>query len=266
MIAGAGHAAGQVVASLKQKKFDGNIVLVGEESYLPYQRPPLSKKFLAGEMAAERLFFKPVSFYDEPNIDVRLNTRITAIDRSAKTLAADNGDSIRYDTLILAIGSHARRVPVVGHELEGVHYLRSIRDVNRIRQGLESARRLVIVGAGYIGLEVAAVTRQLGLEVTVIEMADRVMSRVVSPEVSAFYQGEHRARGVDLKLSTGLAAFLGDRRVTAVETTNDLRIDTDLAVIGVGISVGSDPTSLFVTASPDVTSIVVSSESVSLPP
>ena len=240
MIAGAGHAAGQVVASLKQKKFDGNIVLIGEESYLPYQRPPLSKKFLAGEMAAERLFFKPESFYDEPNIEVRLNTRITAIDRSAKTLAADNGDSIRYDTLILAIGSHARRVPVVGHELEGVHYLRSIRDVNRIRQGLESARRLVIVGAGYIGLEVAAVTRQLGLEVTVIEMADRVMSRVVSPEVSAFYQGEHLTRGVDLKLSTGLGAFLGDRRVTAVETTNDLRIDTDLVVIGVGIQPNTD--------------------------
>ena len=235
MIAGAGHAAGQVVASLKRKNFDGDIVLVGEESYLPYQRPPLSKKFLAGEMAAERLFFKPESFYDEPNIDVRLNTRITAIDRSAKTLAADNGDSIRYDTLILALGSHARRVPVEGDELEGVHYLRSIRDVNRIRQGLESARRLVIVGAGYIGLEVAAVTRQLGFEVTVIEMADRVMSRVVSPEVSAFYQGEHLARGVDLQLSTGLCTLLGDRRVTAVETTNDRTIDTDLVIIGVGI-------------------------------
>ncbi len=240
MIAGAGHAAGQVVASLKQKKFDGDIVLVGEESYLPYQRPPLSKKFLAGELAAERLFLKPESFYDEPNIDVRLNTRITAIDRSAKTLAVDNGDSIRYDTLILAIGAHARRVPVEGHELEGVHYLRSIRDVNRIRQGLEGARRLVIVGAGYIGLEVAAVTRQLGLEVTVIEMADRVMSRVVSPEVSAFYQGEHLARGVDLQLSTELGAFLGDRHVTAVETTDDCTIDTDLVVIGVGIQANTD--------------------------
>ena len=217
VIAGAGHAAGQVLASLKHKKFDGDIVLVGEEAYLPYQRPPLSKKFLAGEMAAERLHFKPESFYDDPNIDVRLNTRITAIDRSAKNLTVESGDNIRYDTLILTLGSHARHVPVDGHELEGVHYLRSIRDVNGIRQELERAQRLVIVGAGYIGLEVAAVTRQLGLEVTVIDMADRVMSRVVSPEVSSFYEGEHLARGVDLQLSTGLGAFRGNRRVAAVE-------------------------------------------------
>jgi len=235
VIAGAGHAAGQVVASLKQKEFDGDIVLVGEEAFLPYQRPPLSKKFLAGEIAAERLHFKPDSFYDDPNIDVRLHTRITAIDRSTKTLSAENGDAISYDTLILALGSRVRDVPVEGHELEGVHYLRSIRDVNAIRQELESAQRLVIVGAGYIGLEVAAVTRQLGLDVTVIEMADRVMSRVVSPEVSAFFAGEHIARGVDLRLATGLSAFRGDRRVAAVEITDGHMIDTDFVVVGAGI-------------------------------
>ncbi len=235
VIAGAGHAAGQVVASLKQKRFDGDIVLVGDEAFLPYQRPPLSKKFLAGEMAAERLHFKPESFYDDPHIDVRLNTRITAIDRSAKSLRTENGDSISYDTLILALGSRARIVPVEGHELEGVHYLRSIRDVNGIRRELESAQRLVIVGAGYIGLEVAAVTRQLGLDVTVIDMADRVMSRVVSPKVSAFYQREHRTRGVDLQLSTGLGAFRGERRVAAVETTDGRMIETDFVVVGVGI-------------------------------
>ncbi len=235
VIAGAGHAAGQVLASLKQKKFDGDIVLIGEEAFLPYQRPPLSKKFLAGEMAAERLHFKPESFYDDSNIDVRLNTRITAIDRSAKNLTVESGDNISYDTLILTLGSRARDVPVDGHELEGVHYLRNIRDVNGIRQEFERAQRLVIVGAGYIGLEVAAVTRQLGLEVTVIDMADRVMSRVVSPEVSSFYEGEHLARGVDLQLSTGLGAFHGNHRVAAVETTGGHMIETDFAVIGAGI-------------------------------
>lgn len=235
VIAGAGHAAGQVVASLKQKKFDGDIVLVGEEAFLPYQRPPLSKKFLAGEMAAERLHFKPESFYDDPRIDVRLNTRITAIDRSAKSLRTEEGDSISYDTLILALGAHAREVPVAGHELEGVHYLRSIRDVNNIRQELENAQRLVIVGAGYIGLEVAAVTRQLGLDVTVIEMADRVMSRVVSAEVAAFFQREHLARGVALRLATELGAFRGERRVAAVETMDGSTIETDFVIIGVGI-------------------------------
>lgn len=234
-IAGAGHAAGQVVATLKQKKFAGNIVLVGDEVYLPYQRPPLSKKFLAGEMPAERLYVKPQSFYDDDNIDVRLNTRITAIDRAARNLRTEADDAIHYDTLILATGSRAREVPVPGGDLKGVHYLRSIGDVDAIRAELGSAQKLVIVGAGYIGLEVAAVTRKLGLTVTVVEMADRVMSRVVSPQVSAFYEREHRAEGVTLELGTGLKAFQGDGRIAAVETTDGRTFEADFAVVGVGI-------------------------------
>jgi len=235
VIAGAGHAAGQVVASLVQKKFDGSIVLVGDESFLPYQRPPLSKKFLAGEMSAERLFFRPASFYENAGTDVRLSTRISAIDPSAKTLATENGDEIAFDTLVLATGSRVRVIPVEGHDLAGVHYLRNIDDVNNIRAALEHAKRVVIVGAGYIGLEVAAVTRLLGFDVTVIEMADRVLSRVVSPQISEFFQNEHRARGVKLELSTGLKAFVGDNRVTAVETTDGRRFDADLAIVGAGI-------------------------------
>jgi len=235
VIAGAGHAAGQVVATLVQKKFAGNIVLVGDESFLPYQRPPLSKKFLAGEMPAERLFFRPASFYENAGADVRLNTRISAIDRAAKTLATANGEEIAYDTLVLATGSRVRVIPVEGTELAGVQYLRSIYDVNNIRAALEHAERVVIVGAGYIGLEVAAVTRQLGFDVTVIEMADRVMSRVVSPQISEFYQNEHSARGVKLELSTGLKAFVGDNRVTAVETTDGRRFAADLVIVGAGI-------------------------------
>jgi 3-phenylpropionate/trans-cinnamate dioxygenase ferredoxin reductase component len=235
VIAGAGHAAGQVVATLKQKQFDGDIVLVGEEAYLPYQRPPLSKKFLAGELDAERLHFKPASFYEDPNIEPRLSTRVTAIDLAAKSLATANHDVIHYDTLVVATGSRARAIPVAGSELGGVQYLRSIDDVNAIREKLKNANRLVIIGAGYIGLEVAAVTRQLGLEVTVIEMADRVMSRVVSEQVSAFFQDEHIARGVQLELSTGLKAFHGDVDLNVVETTDGHMIEADCAIIGAGI-------------------------------
>ena len=235
VIAGAGHAAGQLVASLQQKKFAGDIVLVGDESFLPYQRPPLSKKFLAGEMPAERLFVRPASFYANAGVDVRLQNRVSSIDRSAKRLITEAGDEIGYDSLVLATGSLVRVVPVPGHNLDGVHYLRSIDDVHNIQARLTHAKRIVIIGAGYIGLEVAAVMRQIGLDVTVIEMADRVMSRVVSPQVSAFYHAEHVARGVKLELSTSLKAFVGEDRVTAVEADDGRSFDADLVIVGVGI-------------------------------
>lgn len=235
VIAGAGHAAGQLVVSLKQKQYDGRIVLVGDEPYLPYQRPPLSKKFLAGAMEAERLFVKPASFYDDADIELRLETEIAAIDRDGKCLRSSDGDEIRYDKLVLALGSRARQLPVEGAKLECVHYLRSIADVDGIREDFRPGRRLVVVGAGYIGLEVAAVAQQAGLDVTVIEMADRVMSRVVSPEISDFYQIEHTNQGVRFRLSTGVSAFTGKKRVKSVTTSEGEEIPADLVVIGVGI-------------------------------
>lgn len=235
VIAGAGHAAGQVVATLKQKKFAGRIVLIGDEPYPPYQRPPLSKKFLAGEMPAERLYFKPESFYDDPQIELRLNTRIESIDRDAHQLTTAANEHIDYDKLVLALGSRVRTIPVPGRDLDGIHYLRSIADAEGIRAAVSAGESIVIVGAGYIGLEVAAVCRQLGLDVAVIEMEDRVMSRVVSPQVSEFYQQQHESHGVDLKLSTGLAAFEGDGHVTAVTTSDGQSIAADLVVVGVGI-------------------------------
>ncbi|MCP4332470.1 MAG: FAD-dependent oxidoreductase [Gammaproteobacteria bacterium] len=235
VIAGAGHAAGQIIASLRQQKFAGQIVLVGNEPYLPYQRPPLSKKFLAGEMPAERLYVKPESFYDNPQIDLRLETTVTAIDCAAKTLKIQDGDDIGYDKLILALGSRARTLPVEGANLKRVHYLRSIADVESIRAEFDIGRRLVIIGAGYIGLEVAAVARTLGLDVTVVEMADRVMSRVVSPEISDFYQIEHTNHGVKLRLSTTIAALHGRKHIKCVETSEGEEIPADLVIIGVGI-------------------------------
>ncbi|HSN52508.1 MAG TPA: FAD-dependent oxidoreductase [Woeseiaceae bacterium] len=235
VIAGAGHAAGQVVASLRQKGFGGDIVLVGEEAWLPYQRPPLSKKYLAGELPPERLYFKPADFYVAPGIDVRLQTRITAVDREQRYLTTATGERIPYDTLVLATGSRARPIRVPGSDKRGLHYLRGIDDVSRIRAALDSARNVVIIGGGYIGLEVAAVIRQLGHDVCVIEMADRVMSRVVSPAVSAFFQAEHTAHGVHLLLSTGLEAFEGDAKLSAVQTTGGASIPADLVIAGIGI-------------------------------
>lgn len=234
-IAGAGHAAGQVVATLRQKKFDGSIILIGEEPWLPYQRPPLSKKFLAGELPAERLHFKPESFYDDPGIEVRLETRIDAVDCDGKTLHTTDGETLAFDTLVFATGARPRPLDLPGVELDGIHYLRTIADVTGIRSQLTEGARLVIVGAGYIGLEVAAVASQLNADVTVIEMEDRVMSRVVSPQISTFYQKEHATHGVKLMLSTGISGFSGNGQVTAVDLTNDGQVAADLVVIGIGI-------------------------------
>ena len=235
VIAGAGHAAGQVVASLRQKKFAGRIVLIGEESWLPYQRPPLSKKFLAGALSAERLYFKPASFYDDPDIEVHLGTRITAIDRDACSVISGDGDVFTYDKLVLALGSRPRTLSLPGADLAGIHYLRGIDDVLKIQAEIRSGQRLVIVGAGYIGLEVAAVTAMLGVDVTVVEMEERVMSRVVSPQLSEFYQQEHQAHGVTLKLSTGTSGFSGSKKLQYVLLDNGDKLAADLVVVGVGI-------------------------------
>jgi len=235
VIAGAGHAAGQLVTSLKQQKFAGQIILIGDEPYLPYQRPPLSKKFLSGDLLTERLYVKPPAFYDDPQIEQHLGVCVTSIDRDGKSLQTDNGGDIAYDKLILSLGSRARRLAIEGSDLDGVHYLRNIADVSGIQSELGGKKNVVIVGAGYIGLEVAAVTRQLGHDVTVVEMADRVMSRVVSPEISDFYQIEHASHGVKLRLSTSITAFRGEGRINGVETADGDVIPADFVIVGIGI-------------------------------
>jgi 3-phenylpropionate/trans-cinnamate dioxygenase ferredoxin reductase subunit len=235
VIVGAGHGAGQVAASLRQKKYSSPVTMIGEEAWLPYQRPPLSKKYLAGEMPAERLYFKPESFYDAQDVTTRLRTRVTAIDREAKHVVTDAGDKVPYDDLVLATGSRARIMDVPGIDLDGIHYLRGIDDVDGIRSGFAAGREITIVGAGYIGLEVAAVAAAAGMKVTVVEMAERVMSRVVSVEISAFYQRVHREHGVDIRLGTTLEGFAGDGRVDSVLLGSGERLPTDLVVVGIGI-------------------------------
>lgn len=235
VIVGAGHAAGQAVVTLRQKNFAGKIILLGDEEYYPYQRPPLSKKFLAGEMPAERLYIKPPSFYDDPGIDVRLGTRVTRIDPAGKSVSDAQKNVYAYDDLIIATGARVRKLDLPGSNLPKVHYLRNIQDVTAMHQGMHEGARLVIIGAGYIGLEVAAVAVSKGLQVTVIEMESRVMSRVVSAEVSDFYQAEHIKHGVNLMLSTGLAGFSGSNTVERVNLTDGTSMPADIVLIGVGV-------------------------------
>lgn len=235
VVVGAGHAAGQVAATLRQMNFAGDITLVGEEPWYPYQRPPLSKKFLAGELAAERLYVKPESFYAAANVSLVLDTRVDAIDREKKAILTSDGNSYAYDVLVLALGSQPRRVNLPGSDLDGVSYLRTISDAEYLRERLLGGCKLTIVGAGYIGLEVAAVASRMGARVTVVELLDRVMSRVVSEEISAFYDAEHRRQGVEIMLNTKISEFCGNERLESVALENNDPIETDLALIGIGV-------------------------------
>lgn len=235
VIIGAGHAAGQTAASLRQKGFTGRIVMIGDESYLPYQRPPLSKAFLAGELELERLFFKPEKFWPEHDVETRLNTRVEKIDRNTKTLSLNDGETVGYDKLVLATGSRVRELPIPGHELAGVHYLRSISDVDAFRPAFKAGARLVIVGGGYIGLEVAAVGRKTGLDVTVLETESRVMNRVVATEVSEFFQQMHTEEGVHLELGRRVQEIRGDGKVEEVSCADGFSVPADICIIGIGI-------------------------------
>ena len=235
IIAGAGHAAGQAAASLRQKKFAGRIVMIGEEAYVPYQRPPLSKKFLAGELETERLFFKPADFYPQHDIELRLRTRVAAIDPAGKSVRLEDGEIIDYSKLLLTTGSRVRRLQVPGNELSGVHYLRNIDDVLAIRPHFQPGKRLVVVGAGYIGLEVAAIAVTHGLDVTVLETESRVMSRVMAPAVSAFFEQLHRDAGVKIEFGRTVKEFRGENQVAEVVCADGYSVAADLCIVGIGI-------------------------------
>jgi 3-phenylpropionate/trans-cinnamate dioxygenase ferredoxin reductase subunit len=234
VIVGAGQAGVQAVASLRADGFAGEIALLGEEPFAPYQRPPLSKAYLSGDFVRERLFLKPDSFYPESQCDLRLSAPVNAIDRAGKKVLLADGSTLVYDKLILTTGARVRSLPVPGEQLSGVHYLRGIADVDAIRPSLKPGTRLAVVGGGYIGLEVAAVAVKLGAEVSVIEAADRVMARAISRPMSAFYEQEHRAHGVKLVLGAMAQSIQGTDRVEAV-STNLGAIKADLVLIGVGV-------------------------------
>ncbi|HEY5568230.1 MAG TPA: FAD-dependent oxidoreductase [Gammaproteobacteria bacterium] len=234
-IIGAGQAAVQAAQTVRQSGFEGKITLIGEERFTPYQRPPLSKKYLAGALPRERLHLKADAFYASRGIDLHLGVRAEELDAATRRIRLSDGRTLIYDRLLLATGSRVRRLDVPGVGLRGVHYLRSIDDVDAIAPGLHPGARLVIVGAGYIGLEVAAVARELGVDVTVLEAADRVMSRVVCAQMSDFYAKYHTAAGVRIRCNTQVAEFRGTGAVSAVASAAGETFDCDLVIIGIGV-------------------------------
>ncbi len=235
IIVGAGQAAAQSVLTLTQKSYSGRITVVGDEPYPPYQRPPLSKKYLSGELQRERLFIRPAAFYEQHGVTLTLGASVEQLEPEQQRITLADGRELHYDNLLLATGSRVRKIDVPGADLPGIHYLRTVTDADSILGSLGAAKRVVIVGAGYIGLEVAAVARAHGAHVTVFEAADRVMARVVCPEVAAFYRGVHEAAGVEILCDTGVGGFAGETHVTGVIADDGKAYPCDVAVVGIGI-------------------------------
>jgi 3-phenylpropionate/trans-cinnamate dioxygenase ferredoxin reductase subunit len=235
VVVGAGQAGSSCVAKLRNGGFDGQITLIGEENVPPYQRPPLSKKYLLGDMELERLYLRPESFYAEHNIDLRLGARVSAVDGAAKTLTL--GDEVlAYDELVLTTGSSPRRLPAaIGGALDGVFVVRDLKDVDTMAPGFTEGKRVLIVGGGYIGLEAAAVAASKGLKVTLVEMADRILQRVAAPETSNFFRDLHSARGVNILEGVGLDRLLGEGHVTGARLSDGSELEVDFVIVGVGI-------------------------------
>ena len=239
VIVGAGQAGLAAADALRRGGWQGGIVMVGVEPVAPYQRPPLSKAYLAGTMGLDRVILKPAAALAQDGIDFRPGVCVTAIDRAARTVTCDDGTRLGYDHLVLATGSRVRTLPVPGAQLAGVHVLRTTADVDGLRAELLPGRHLAVIGGGYIGLEVAAVARRLGLAVTVIEAAPRVLARVTVPLVSAFYHDLHEAEGVAVRTGTGVVGLEarggGGQRVGAVRLADGSAVDCDAVLVGIGI-------------------------------
>lgn len=239
LIVGASHAGAQLAASLRQEGWSGEIVLIGDESTLPYQRPPLSKAYLAGRSSLNELAIRSPEFYSRQEIQL-LDATVESIDRSAGHLALSTGETLSYDKLALCTGARARRLRVPGADVQGVYYLRTAADVELIREAAVPGRRAVIVGGGYIGLETAASLRALGLEVTVLEATERVLERVTAPEVSRFFDRIHRNEGVHIRTGAVVEAFVGDDKVQEVALASGEVVQADFVVVGIGVEANTD--------------------------
>ena len=239
LVVGASHAGAQLAASLRQEGWTGEIVLIGDESTLPYQRPPLSKAYLAGKSTLDELAIRNADFYSKQGIQV-LNATVEAIDRSGGHLSLSTGGALAYDQLALCTGARPRRLPPPGAHLAGVYYLRTVADVEMIRVAAHAGRRAVIIGGGYIGLETAASLRALGLEVTVLEATGRVLERVTAPEVSAFFDRIHRQEGVKIRTGVLVEVLSGEDRVREVVLSGGESIPADLVIVGIGVEPNTD--------------------------
>lgn len=241
LIVGAGHGGAACAIALRQGKFEGGILVVGAEPDLPYERPPLSKEYLAGEKAFERLLIRPEGFWAERDIVFRTGTTITSVDPAARRVASDAGDSIGYRQLVWATGGTPRLLSCGGHHLAGVHTVRTRADSDRMIAELPRTDRVVVIGGGYIGLEVAAVLAKLGKKVVLIEALDRVLARVAGAPLSLFFEAEHRAHGVDLRLGVAVESILGEGRATGVRVAGGEVIDADMVIVGIGIVPAAEP-------------------------
>ena len=236
VIVGGGQAALQIADSVRREGYEGELLMYSEESSFPYQRPPLSKGFLSGTMAEDKLHFRKMEFYEKRDIQVILNTRVTRLDADRKMLHLQGGDSKRFDRVALATGTRVRSLPVPGADSEGVHYLRTLADTQKIKTALAHAQNVVVVGGGFIGLEVAASASKLGKTVTCIEAQDRLLARVVSPSISDFYQRVHSERGTQVILNTQVSEIANtDGLATAVRCGDGSEYAADLVVIGIGV-------------------------------
>jgi 3-phenylpropionate/trans-cinnamate dioxygenase ferredoxin reductase component len=234
VIIGAGQAGAQAVQSLRAEGFAGPITMVGDEAYTPYQRPPLSKAYLLGTFERPRLFLKADSYYAENGCELILDTSARAIRRAERTVELTDGRKLAYDKLLLTTGARVRKLRCPGADMPGVHYLKTIADVDGLQAVFHAGKRIAIVGGGYIGLEVAAVGAKRGLEVTVFEAMDRLMARAVSPQLSAFYAAEHEKAGVKLKLKTGVEAIEGNGKVERV-IAGGQSYEADIVLVGIGV-------------------------------
>lgn len=235
VVIGAGQSGLQVCDSLRKGGYAGRIVLFGEERWLPYQRPPLSKKFLLGALETERLLFRPQNYYEKLGVELRLGETVCTIDRARHLLELAGGETVPYARLALTTGARVRPLTCRGADLPGIHYVRGIDDSLALREALQTADSLCVIGGGFIGLEVAAIARELGKAVTVIEAADRLMARAVSPLVSEFYAGLHRGHGVDVRLACGVERIEPAGSGLAVMTNDGGRVACSLVVAGIGV-------------------------------
>ena len=239
VVVGAGQAGSSCVAKLRNSGFEGQITLIGEEAVPPYQRPPLSKAYLLGDMALERMFLRPGTFYSENNIELRMSTRVDVINASDQTILIGD-ETLHYDELVLTSGSTPNRLPdIIGGALDGVFVVRDLADVDAMAARFVEGAKVLIVGGGYIGLEAASVASKLGLQVTLVEMAERILQRVAALETSDYFRELHSSHGVDLREGIGLDRLLGEDVVEGARLTDGTELDVDFVIVGVGIAPAS---------------------------
>jgi 3-phenylpropionate/trans-cinnamate dioxygenase ferredoxin reductase component len=241
VIVGGGHGGAQTAIMLRTQKFEGSIAIVGDEPELPYERPPLSKEYFAGEKEFERIQLRPAKYWDEREVTMLLGQRVVAVDPAERMVTTCNGTVIGYGKLVWATGGAPRMLPVPGGNLRGVQGVRTRADADAMKAAAETARQIVVIGGGYIGLEAAAVLRKAGKPVVLLEAQDRVLARVAGTDLSRFYENEHRAHGVDLRLGVSVVAIEGDTHVTGVRLADGEVVPADLVIVGIGIAPAVEP-------------------------